>query len=631
MFDELKEKTGIYSKLGSFYTQVMTDKYRATGHRLSHIAFSNSLLQRFNSIQNNLLGYQYSNRRHLRITYQDSDLKYGTYSKTILGIPYEEEINVLPDVLQGNADKVNLDSSSQLAYILKVPNDVYVRIIQYEDGSVLVDGVNFKSQYGKIIFTESPISLFKGMTFFVLSYTKRERNIMCYPLQLQDVYGDVSHVIQYYKNNQSLKQFKKALYQAVSIPVVKYKETIIDRVKLPNGMAYLTASGIQYDADFPHTYLNIGDTIQKDQIIGGEEFLKVYLPGDTLPSDIEALNIQSMSMTGGKSLYVYNRDADLYIDNVFQPQNFAKGDGSQYYADYVNKVGSLSKVSESIPDRMNCIDFLRNVVAANRCIILQVDKEKIPYDVSMKLKSFIIDHAPIGSVIAYSDGEPPVYPEPLPQLIRLRTNIDISAPEDRLQFLDDGTTPISSLNLTSDKGFTLMLTMDWTSVTDAPLIWFSHDQVDYTTGNAMAILGYTKGFKHNSMYSALNSNVDTTDLYPITDDNKDNVPDYIDNTAPSNNTSLAGKTLVYFIKIKNNEQTGNGQAVLYELMNDKNVYAIAECYNAQQNVLSKGTLGWVVCSNWSQGSANSGYVTVDAYDGILTLEEMKRLANNISQ
>lgn len=400
MFDELKEKTGIYAKLGSFYTQVMTDKYRATGHRLSHVAFSNSLFQRFNSIQNNLLGYQYSNRKHLSITYQDSDLKYGTYSKSILGIPSEEEISILPDVLQGNADKVTLDASSSLAFVLTVPEDVYVRIIQYADGSVLVDGVNFKSQYGKIIFTESPISLFKGMTFFVLSYTKRERNIMCYPLQLQDVYGDVSQVVQYYKNNQSLNQFKKALYQAIGIPVVKYKESIVDRVELPHGMSYVVASGIQYDADFPHTYLNIGDTLEKDQIIGGEEFLKVYLPTDTIPSDIESVSIQNMSIAGDKDLYVPNTEATLYSNNLFQPQNFANGAGAQYYVDYVNNVGSLQKSNSSIPDRMNCIDFLRNVVANNRCIILDIDKDAIPYDIAMKLKSFIIDHAPIGVVIA---------------------------------------------------------------------------------------------------------------------------------------------------------------------------------------------------------------------------------------
>jgi hypothetical protein len=57
MFDVLKEKTGIYSKLGSFYTQVITDKDRVTGHRLSHIPFQTAVFKRFNSMENNLLGY----------------------------------------------------------------------------------------------------------------------------------------------------------------------------------------------------------------------------------------------------------------------------------------------------------------------------------------------------------------------------------------------------------------------------------------------------------------------------------------------------------------------------------------------------------------------------------------------
>lgn len=415
MFDELKEKASTLSKVGSFYTSTITDKDRYTAHKLSHTTYNTNLFKQFNSLKTLLTGVQYFNNKFLLIKFKDKDIKYGYYqADNAAEVPSLQDITIYPDELQGDTSKITLIGSDKLAFILTIPSDLYIRVIQLSDGSVLAEGINFKSQFGKIIFTESPISLFNSMEFLALSYTERKRNILCYPLQLQDVYGDVSYVISYYRNNQSLSQFKKALYQAASIPVAKYREKIVDLVKLSNGVSYITNSGIHYDADFPHTQLNIGDTLEKDQVIGGEEFLKVYLPGDTLPSDIEALNIQSMSMTGGKSLYVYNSDSVLYIDNVFQPQNFAKGEGSQYYTAYVNKVGSLSKVSASIPDRMNCIDFLRNVVTANRCIILQVDKEKMPYDISMKLKSFIIDHAPIGSVIAYSDGEPPAEPEPEP-------------------------------------------------------------------------------------------------------------------------------------------------------------------------------------------------------------------------
>lgn len=634
MFDTLKEKSKTLSKVGSFYTSVITDKDINVAHRLSHIPYCTSLFQNFNNIYKSLTNDAYSNKKDLRIDYKDSDIKCGTYdsqNKNSDYLPELEDITILPQQFQQRLDKITLEDNFSLAFVLTVPSDIYVRIIQLHDGSILTEGLNFKSQFGSVIFTENPIALFKGMYLFALSYTQRNRNILCYPLQLQDVYGDISHIVDYYRNNQSLKQFKKALYQAIGIPVVLQDDVIKDKVNLTNGVSYTTFNGLHYDADFPHTHLNIGDIIRKDYIIGGEEFLKVYLPDDIIPESIEAVSIQNMSITGDKSLFVKNITSELYKDNLFQAKNFVYGDGKQYYIDYINN-NPQEKPSRDIPDSMNCIDFLRDVVAANKCIIIQIDEEIIPYDIAMKLKSFVIDHSPIGSVIAYCNGEmPEPEPEPLPELIRLRTDIDISAPEDRLNTLDDGTTLISSLNLTSAKGFTLMLTMHWTSVTDAPLIWFAHNQVNHTVGNAMAVLGYTKGFKHNSMYNANRVNSDTTDLYTITDENKDNVPDYIDSISPRDNTSLAEKTLVYFVTIKNNEQTDHGQAILYELMNDKNVYAIAKCYNADDITLARGTLGWITCSNWEQGSANNGSVTVDAYDGILTTEEMTRLANNISQ
>jgi hypothetical protein len=64
-------------------------------------------------------------------------------------------------------------------------------------------------------------------------------------------------------------------------------------------------------------YLNIGVTLDKDYIIGGEEFLKVYLPTDAIPSDIKSVSIQNMSIAGDKDLYVGNVEATLYSDNLF--------------------------------------------------------------------------------------------------------------------------------------------------------------------------------------------------------------------------------------------------------------------------------------------------------------------------
>lgn len=402
MFDTLKEKSKTLSKVGSFYTSVITDKDIKVAHRLSHIPYCTSLFQNFNNMYKSLTNNAYTNKKYLRIEYKDADIKCGRYNsqnKNSDYLPIQEEIDILPQHLQQRLDKVILEENFSLAFVLTIPSDIYVRIIELPDGSILTDGLNFKSQFGSIVFTENPISLFKGMHFFALSYTKRNRNILCYPLQLQDIYGGVSYVVDYYRNNQSLKQFKKALYQAIGIPVVLQDDSIKDKVNLVNGVSYITSDGIHYDADFPHTQLNVGDILHKDDIIGGEEFLKVYLPNDIIPESIRAVNIQNMSITGDKPLFVRNITSELYKENIFQAANFVDGDGKQYYIDYVNNTPQ-EKPSSGIPDSMNCIDFLRDVAANNRCIILDINKDVIPYDIAMKLKSFIIDHAPIGVVIA---------------------------------------------------------------------------------------------------------------------------------------------------------------------------------------------------------------------------------------
>jgi hypothetical protein len=54
---------------------------------------------------------------------------------------------------------------------LNVPKDIYVRIIRLNDGSVLTEGLNFRSQFGKILLRDNPITLFNGMGFIALSYT----------------------------------------------------------------------------------------------------------------------------------------------------------------------------------------------------------------------------------------------------------------------------------------------------------------------------------------------------------------------------------------------------------------------------------------------------------------------------
>lgn len=421
MFDILEEKSKTLSKLGSFYYSTITNKDVNLAHRLSHVAYNSGLFHQFRNIYNNVANQQYTDLINKVITFQDSDIKFGTFeigNKAANYIPDLDQITLLPDELQGNVSKLRLDDDVSLAYILNVPKNIYIKIIRLDDGTTLFNGLNFKSKYGQIILRTNPIHLFKGMQFFVLSYQQRDRNILCYPLGVQDVYGSINHIIDYYRNNQSLSAFKKALYQAVGIPVVEDYCTIMSIVNLTTGVSYITSSGVCYDADFPHQQLQVGDSLTKGTIIGGEEILKIYLPGDEIPQSIKSVKLNNLSIAGGADLIIPNSEGRLFIDNIFQPNNFVYGDGVQYYINYINSIGTTTKPTELVPDSMNRVEFLRNVLAPSRCVIIDMDKENIPYDMAMKLKSFIIDHSPIGAVFAFSDEESPIEP-PTPTIVTI--------------------------------------------------------------------------------------------------------------------------------------------------------------------------------------------------------------------
>jgi hypothetical protein len=103
---------------------------------------------------------------------------------------------------------------------------------------------------------------------------------------LQDIYGDISYVIDYYRSNQSLVSFKRALYQAIGLPVSNEDGYIVDKVKLVKGCSYISNSGKHYDAEFDHNELSVGSVIKKGKVIAGEGIVKVYLPSDVIPTDI---------------------------------------------------------------------------------------------------------------------------------------------------------------------------------------------------------------------------------------------------------------------------------------------------------------------------------------------------------
>lgn len=184
---------------------------------------------------------------------------------------------------------------------------------------------------------------------------------------------------------------------------------------------------------------------------------------------------------------------------------------------------------------------------------------------------------------------------------------------------DANNVTLSSLNISGDNGYTVMITMNWTKVSNAPVLWFSTtDGTGYA--NSTATFGYKGGAHHACLFNTSGSNGHCVNSYTGTNDN---LPDYLsDDTGitgtggnDANVTSLKDKTLTYFIT------SLDGNTKLYELLNDGNVTLIAT-----QSGMKTGTLDTLVVGHWNGANAHQdGTMDIQLYSSVLEVPQMKAL------
>lgn len=396
MHNLIKDKYKILGLISSFYTNQMNSQASKQAGRITYVPFQTNITSKINQIIQYLSGNCYSVADYLVIPISETVIEYGVVGENqdVRSVEYK-------NFYKTYINNLELQKNQRIVYKINFNEDIYVTALQLEeDASLLFEGVDFTSEFGCIYTYNTPSSIF-GDSIHVRKYIQKQVNSNNYRLGVQDVYGDTNFITDFYRNNQSLKAFKYALLQAAGFPIIQEDDYIKNKLRTKNGCVYVTSSGKFYTADFKHNELNINDAVTKNQYIGSE-ILSIILPEDSIPSDLTYITFNGGSITGNKDIIISNSTRPLFNDNIFIAENFAQGPGRQAYLNYVNQLEAAEKPSLSVPDSMNGIDFLRNVVANDRCIILNINKDDLSYDMAMKLKSFIIDNSPIGVIIAES-------------------------------------------------------------------------------------------------------------------------------------------------------------------------------------------------------------------------------------
>lgn len=413
MFNTIKEKAGILSKLGSFYYQTLLDQAKDTARKLSHIPFESRIITQFGNVIQSTLSKSYFNDNYKVIHFKDEDIEYfGMQDISEKGVPAILQDYLMPslnDTLSGIATnelqgilghgygQAQLSSGLRLVYGLRVPKDILVTSIKTKDAILLLN-IDFKATYGFIWFQQNPISLFPSMKMMAQSYTQRRKNILSYTLGLGEVYGDITEIIKYYRVNQSPSQFLKAAAQACGIPVIQQDDIITAIVPLYQGYSYITQTGTRYDATYPHTQLSVGDHLIKGQLIGN--MLDMILPNQEVPDYIEEIHLQNSCPVPG--IKVPNKDIQIYDEEGnFKPAY--TGRHLNKYLQYLEAFNNNNnnQVDSTVSRTQNGVEHFRSVIAKNRAIILVLNKN-MPNQMALSLLSFIGKNAPIGSVLVYS-------------------------------------------------------------------------------------------------------------------------------------------------------------------------------------------------------------------------------------
>lgn len=357
MYNALGEKAAAVSRTGSFWTRNIAEDARHDVHAVAHVPHQTDAAGNVVAAAESAIGQCLRIRHNVVIRFQDSDITAG--------------------------DK----------YILKVPDTQLITSIR-QNGKVLVRNRDFSSRYGEVVLASDPRAVFPQQSVMCRSLVEKRPNVLCYPLGIQPVYGDVGEVVKYYRSNQSVKQFHKAAAQAGGMAVVREDDTI---AAVGPDMC-VTANGIRYDLPYPHAVQNIGDRLVKGDIIGGEHF-QVIGPDEPLPDSVESLKPGYALPVPG--LEIPNSEVVLARDGKFMPDYVPQGPADKYKA-WLEDTGSepFSDYVGTPPaeETGNAVTHFRNVLAPHRTITYILDNS-LPEPMRNRILDFMHTQAPVGSIL----------------------------------------------------------------------------------------------------------------------------------------------------------------------------------------------------------------------------------------
>ena len=418
----VQEVASMLSRAGSFYYKNLSVDGMTIARKLTQLYSNCRVFEQLKAAGELTLSGGYFNDFGIVIQFSDKDIDYFGAKEALQERPAKNELTIKSHVALANQDNrilTELDREARLESILSFPylsdggsgmdvtsrdslqyglyidKDTFVSSINTEDGSLLLNGVDFEAHFGVILFKTNPYVLFPKGKFLASSVTRRRRNILSFVLGVDEVYGPIDRIMEYYRVAQSPKTFYYAAAQAIGMCVVPEDCLVTSVEPLHKGYAYITTIG-KLDAPYNHTPYSNGDAITRNTVIGGDELFNIVLPGESLPSDLGSVSLDYLLPVSGLS--APNATIAISSGGVFSPAFEGSASAKTKYLEFVKEQNGGSLPSSSA-GTTNAINYVRDTMAPRRCIILRINESRMYSDMQLRLEHFIERELPIGVVL----------------------------------------------------------------------------------------------------------------------------------------------------------------------------------------------------------------------------------------
>lgn len=422
--ESVQEVASMLARAGSFYYKNLSPDGMTIARKLTQLYSNCRVFEQLKAAGELTLSGGYFNDFGIVVQFSDKDIDYFGAKEALQERPAKNELTVNSHVALANQDNrilteldrearlesilafpyLNSDGSSydmvvafrdSLQYGLYIDKNTFVTSINAEDGSLLLNGIDFEAHFGIILFKTNPYVLFPKGKFLAASVTRRRRNILSFVLGVDEVYGPIDRIMEYYRVAQSPKTFYYAAAQAIGMCVVP-EDCIVKSVEpLHKGYSYITTIG-KLDAPYNHTPYSNGDTITRNTVIGGNELFDIVLPGESLPSGLGSVSLDYLLPVSGLS--APNATISISSGGVFSPAFEGTASAKNKYLEFVKEQNGGSLPASSAGST-NAINYVRNNMAPRRCVILRINESRMYRDMQLRLEHFIARELPIGVVL----------------------------------------------------------------------------------------------------------------------------------------------------------------------------------------------------------------------------------------